>query len=622
MSSFLLQLTGSNRQISCLRKYNFSGFFFFNNSKFSILSHGPVDWYLIEYPLFGTHFKCGEVGKNRNRLYQKKEKREKNSQGNSFHHLVGIRSTIFISFLWGSSPQLYHRQQQQNIFPFKLHILQEYIIESTSMSNSFNDRVFRRRVDCCLERTREVLHRTKQLTTPEEVAHSYTDKYLIADYLGNSAIICYLNCLTKLGLSKADLSLLVSWGRSRDISLRLVVDNRCDFVKEVQRDVEAPTRHETKISGFTVITSKQITTVTEHFYNYKSSYQLIAYRGVGDKIDDRIVLQSRSSQQEIVKVARSCPYPAATSKQYDFNISWLLRCVDEKTMQVSFSIDRDLEDCHTPARNQQVYSALDFFRRFREWSGEVSRYFTTELFQVEMNMKLMSQVPVADLGIINTVGILVPVVPLVSKDTSAVDSKAENRVQTCDESICLSSTAIGVSSVALTPSVVSQLLSEQVRSLEEKCKSMSKVFASSSSTSIITETEACLLVVLRHASDVAEYYADGIQFIENMLRDQLVAAVGKILQASHFTEYMRYHNRKLFNDAFQSRPFSHAVRRTAEDSPEGSIRIEEQQLSGAMSEPIFTSCKSRSASQAAPMQFALNASTNVTFGGDRHLQLQ
>ena len=54
-------------------------------------------------------------------------------------------------------------------------------------------------------------------------------------------------------------------------------------------------------------------------------------------------------------------------------------------------------------------------------------------------------------------------------------------------------------------------------------------------------------------------------------------------------------------------------------SPEGSFRIEEQSLPGSISEPIYTACCSRSASEAAPMQFALDASTNVTFGGDRHL---
>jgi hypothetical protein len=81
---------------------------------------------------------------------------------------------------------------------------------------------------------------------------------------------------------------------------------------------------------------------------------------------------------------------------------------------------------------------------------------------------------------------------------------------------------------------------------------------------------------------------------------------------------MRYHNRKLFKEEFQPRPFSHAVRRTAQHSPEGSIRIEEQ-AGESMAEPTHNACCSRSESNAAPMQFALNASTNVTFGGDRHL---
>ena len=181
----------------------------------------------------------------------------------------------------------------------------------------------------------------------------------------------------------------------------------------------------------------------------------------------------------------------------------------------------------------------------------------------------------------------------------------------------------------------SQLLSEHARSLDAKCSTLMQLFPSCESSGsgpasdiagsqgakspIITVAEAKLLVIVLHLHNVGVHYAEGIQHLENLLRQQLVAAVGKTLQASDFTAYMRFHNRKLFKNAFQPRPFSHAVRRTVQHSPEGSFRIEEQSLPGSISEPIYTACCSRSASEAAPMQFALDASTNVTFGGDRHL---
>ena len=497
-----------------------------------------------------------------------------------------------------------------------------------TMSESFDDSVFRARVNSCLEHTRKVLHATKQLTTPAEVAHKYSYKYLIADYLGHSAIICYVNSLMKMGLSPADLSFLVSYSKNADISLRMEVNKTCNFLKEVKRDVVQATKHSIEVSGVGVISSELITTVTDHVYHFKTSYELVAYRGVGDKIDDRIILQSRSSQQSVVTTSKTNPYPESSKNQIDVNISWLLRCIVEETSKVSFSIDRELADCHTPARNRQVSSALDFFRRFRMWSSSVYRYFMNDLFQVQKIFG--ANTFLLDLTVINSRDVLVPVVPLVFDTLTGDTTKAkvlkiveevENPAQVPISSEIgspdtMSSTV--TTTVTLTGAVVSQLLSEQARSLEEKCEEMAKMFPSSSFTDIISAAEAKLLVVLLHMNDVAEHYADGIQHIENMLRDQLVAAVGKTLTADHFTDYMRYHNRKLFKEAYQPRPFSHAVRRTAQHSPEGAIRIE-QHLQGALSEPIYTSCSSREAGQSAPMQFALNASTKVTFGGDRHL---
>ena len=59
----------------------------------------------------------------------------------------------------------------------------------------------------------------------------------------------------------------------------------------------------------------------------------------------------------------------------------------------------------------------------------------------------------------------------------------------------------------------------------------------------------------------------GVDYIENMLRKQLVSAIGKIVGPVDFTNYMRYHMRKVFRAEFQPKPFMHAVRRP-EHSPE------------------------------------------------------
>lgn len=48
----------------------------------------------------------------------------------------------------------------------------------------------------------------------------------------------------------------------------------------------------------------------------------------------------------------------------------------------------------------------------------------------------------------------------------------------------------------------------------------------------------------------------------------LVSALGKAVTANDFSEYMIFHNRKIFANAYQPRPFCSAVRRP-DHFPEG-----------------------------------------------------
>jgi hypothetical protein len=524
--------------------------------------------------------------------------------------------------------------------------------EATMISDSYNEHLFRCRVNDCLEQTRKILRNEKHLTTLDKVAHKYADKYHIVDYLGRAAIVCYLNCFSTLGLSTDDLAKLVSWSECLDVTLRWEVDTKCIFKKEAKRDVANPTRHQTEVvgmAGFTMRTSKVITTVIDYHYLFSTRYELVAYRGVGDTVNDRIVLQSRSSEQDIVTSIAISPFAGATTQHFELNISWLLRRIDSRTTLVNFSIDRDHDECHTPSRNKDVSAALDFFVKSMAWCERVSSYFHECIFAVQL---AYSQDHVKqDLSSISEFeDIFSPVYPLVGDDEQSTstpaarlrvesESKPDNEQSSASDDTSLMCTETSDGDVntgavnsydpptVLTDEFVNQLLSEQARSLQAKFATLATLFPPSTVTPsagkagkspMISVAEAKIIVTLTHMMRVGAQLCDSVQFIEDMLRNQLVAAVGKTLQASDFTAYMRYHNRKLFKDEYQPRPFSHAVRRTAQHSPEGSIRIEEQ-AGGSMAEPIHTACCSRSASSAAPMQFALNASTNVTFGGDRHL---
>ena len=107
-----------------------------------------------------------------------------------------------------------------------------------------------------------------------------------------------------------------------------------------------------------------------------------------------------------------------------------------------------------------------------------------------------------------------------------------------------------------------------------------------------------------------------VDTVERMLTSQIIAAVGKSLSATDFKDYMEFHNRRLFAEAYRPRPFAFAVRRTG-CAPCGILTIEES--SGL---PIKTMVLEQSASKASgvvPMTFPLSAATDIELYGSRYL---
>jgi hypothetical protein len=67
---------------------------------------------------------------------------------------------------------------------------------------------------------------------------------------------------------------------------------------------------------------------------------------------------------------------------------------------------------------------------------------------------------------------------------------------------------------------------------------------------------------------IPQRYYESVEYIEDVLRNQLIAAIGKSLDSEDFTKYMDFHNRKLFKKDFKFQPFSYAVR-FGDRAPEG-----------------------------------------------------
>lgn len=455
--------------------------------------------------------------------------------------------------------------------------------------DSFNEARFHGSVDAALRRIRTILDNTRNPQLPADVAHRYEDKYLLAEFLTRTATAAILQCLGGVGLTSEAVASLSEWARTRSVTLRLRAQETCTFLREETRRVEAPQQQVTEwrnpAGAVSSRTDKIVTTVQEFFWAFEFRYELVAFQG--NVADQGVTLHARSGRVEIKTAAKAPPRPESVVRpSIDANVTWLFAHLDAQS-RVWFSIDRTERGCHTPRRNAQIESALAALDELAAWCARVYGYFARDLFTAQPDHG-------RDLSAINARDVFVPVVPLFEDPAYSGAQRADARD-------------------VLPASFANAFLAEQRRSLAERCAELAQVFPRDAS--VISVVEATLLVTLLHANDVCQRYADGVNYIEDMLRKQLVAAIGEEVTPADFSAYMDFHSRKLFKPEFRPRPFSHAVRRP-EHSPEGVVSIEAD-AGAELPTPISTAVSWSEARR--PMSFALDASTRVSFLGDRYL---
>jgi hypothetical protein len=447
--------------------------------------------------------------------------------------------------------------------------------------DAYNESEFRARVDAALNQIRTILDTTRNPQYPADVPHQYDDKYTLTEFLTRTTVAALLQCLGNIGLSPEGLAKLKEWAKTRVVTLRLKSQESCSFVREETRKIESPhervIEHRSSSGAKSSLTEKVVTTVTEYFWRFEFTYELVAFQGASEE-QGFVTLLTRSGTTEIKTAANTTPRLRVVIRpSIDVNISWLLKHLDKES-RVSFSIDRVLSSCHTPRRNVQVEEALDVLEQLTNWCVQVASYFGEELFPIQQAHGL-------DLTSLDDNEIFVPVVPLFEEGAANVTPLADMNI----------------------------FLAEQQRSLAAKCSALAKTFPQDNS--VITAVEASLMVILMHSARICQQYSDGVNSVEGMLRTQLISAIGKELTPADFTGYMDFHARKLMKPEYRPLPFSHAVRRP-EHYPEGVLSLEAGR-GGSMPDPISTTVAQSAAAR--PMSFALDASTRVSFLGERYL---
>ena len=158
---------------------------------------------------------------------------------------------------------------------------------------------------------------------------------------------------------------------------------------------------------------------------------------------------------------------------------------------------------------------------------------------------------------------------------------------------------------------VTKFLNEQCRSLDE---AVNKLVASfSDDAQFVTSAEAKFMLYMGHIGDIQSMWSHGVDYIEGMLRDQLVAAIGKVVQPSDFDQFMTHHYRKIFASQYAPQPFCYAIRRP-NHYPDGILSIENMKDD---MDPIQTMV--RGYSDVAMMQIPINAATTIDMDGPVYL---
>ncbi len=487
------------------------------------------------------------------------------------------------------------------------------------MSDYFSENAFRRRMDNAQTSIQRILSSQKAfaIRVADEVPHKYEDKYLLAEQCSKCALAAVINTFLALGLTNDQLNGIVAWSKDNSVTFELEINRTCKFEKETVREEEGP-KVEVERTGFFggKTTVKTVTKIAEYHYLFQAHWQLRAYRGTGRAPADTLNLLSRHSEQLCTVRSKTSPYSESTKVQHTVELGWLFcRVRIGAPFVVDFAIDRSRDDCYTPRRNKEILDVISGLLKTRNWCNEVDALFAQEVCSVQgIYAKDFQQ---QDLSMLRTAGVFVPVLGFFEHHLLLP-------LQAIDYIHGLQSSLANHSEALLSTSIVDALFSEQQQTLGARFGEVVKVYGEHAATKrVFSGLEGKIVVAMRHLEDIVQHYFDCVNFIEDMIRKQLVAAIGKEVQPSDFSEYMIFHSRKLLKDDFQLCPFSHSVRRTVQHSPEGAVSIEAPAetsgsgSSGSNRDPIMT--LSRGFRGGEPMEFFINASTKIRFTGERYV---
>jgi len=494
---------------------------------------------------------------------------------------------------------------------------------------AYQEQRFRESVNNALKEVKTILDSSLHPRLAEDVDHVYNDKYVLAEFLTNVSFASEWQVFDAMGLDHEKRKTVASWVSSDrlNVRLRFQAHDSCSLLKTQDVEVvrqgnqyETTTESTTTASsgsGFFATgkteqtTSRMVTRVKENHWKVDLGYKIIIFAG-SDPAEKSLELQSRSTSTILVtsgglnahpNLRKTDAPPPIAAKTFhpaiDTNVTWLFQqLLSSEEGVCKFNIDRNANTCKTPRRNKDIAAACKFNKHLNYWGKHVVEFF---LLRVERDI-LNKHAPVkqTDTG----PGAL---------SLSNISSK---------EVFCPALPLLDENSKSLLP--IGDLLEEQKRSLEEANSKLAAIYPPHQLAKAVTIAEAKLFLLCCHLSDLAVQYMDGVDYIENLLKTQLVQAIGRQVNGKEFDDFMRFHGKRLLGPNYAPKQFCYAIRRP-DHYPDGMLSIES---GGNRSQPIETMVKHIPSGKrkvgndnvlCPPIFVPINAATSLEISGDRYL---
>jgi len=512
----------------------------------------------------------------------------------------------------------------------------------------FHEQQFRSQVESALELVQQVLDVNRKPRLAEDMDHEYDDKYALAEFLTNTTIAAQMNILERMGLTGNKLPRLYDMVHvdKRSVTLVFETEDTCTFSKEqlvdvvkhnVEHVVETSKTSSSSIFGGSSQTKSQsvkhkvIQKCKEYHWKVSAQYRVFCYSG-NDPENNVVELLARSSSTSIVTTgSKEAPFPQRTVHDpIKTSFTWLLQNIEKESEKqqrtCGFKIDRSKDTCRTPRRNEEIDKSVAFFHDLSFWFSTVKQHF---IKHVETDI-LGNRNPANDatahtnaapkLTSVSDSQLFCPVIPLLEPNQEVPGSATR---QEEPKSLLVLASPTGTTTTTsplMSLGDIDKLLNEQCRTLDDTMAELTSTFPSHQLMKLVTVAEASVVLFALGAVSLFVQYQQSIEYIEEMLRKQVIAAIGKEVNPKDFQEFMKFHHQKMFAPAFAPKPFSYAIRRP-DHYPDGILSIEANGTGGGEDkvEPISTHVRFISGEDAPAMSIPINAATSIKMTGDRYL---